>query len=328
MTRRVRTLLCVIAAGLGAMLVTPPVAQATGLPGTYFAGTYANAAGARYYLGYVPSTYTPGTPVPLVVALHGCLETADAFRQLTRLDMLAEDDGFIVVFPQQSLAANPSACWNWFLPGDLHRGSGEPSIIAGITRLVQQHYTVDPGRVFVTGVSAGGAMSTIMGAAYPDLYAAVGVGSGCEYDGAPCSAAGGTDPTLAGTAAFQEMGARAREMPVLVFQGDSDVVVAPINAFQDIRQWQVTADWADDGSLDGSVPSEPQSTVDGQVPGGESYTVSRYVDGSGVELEQLWLVHGMGHAWGGGCTCEAFADPAAPDESRIMYGFFVHHPRP
>ncbi len=135
------------------------------------------------------------------MALHGCLESTDGFRRLTRLDELAQADGFIVVFPLQSVLANPSACWNWFLPGDLHRGSGEPSIIAGITGLVQQLYRIDPRRVFVTGVSAGGAMSSVMGGTYPDLYAAVGVGSGCEYDGAPCSVLGGTDPTLAGTAA-------------------------------------------------------------------------------------------------------------------------------
>jgi poly(hydroxyalkanoate) depolymerase family esterase len=327
MTRMLRPLLCSVVVGLGTAAQTPAPAQAAALPGTYVSGTYTSSEGARQYLAYVPSTYSPDRPAPLLVALHGCLETADSFRRLTRLDEVAQADGFVVVFPQQSVLANPSACWNWFLPGDLHRGSGEPSIIAGITGLVQQRYRIDPGRIFVTGASAGGAMSAIMGATYPDLYAAVGVGSGCEYDGAPCSALGGTDPTIAGTAAFREMGPRARELPVLVFQGDSDVVVAPINAAQDVRQWQVTADWADDGSLNGSVPRTPASTVDGQVPGGESYTVRRHVDGAGAELEQYWLVHGMGHAWGGGCACETFADPAAPDESRVMYAFFFDHPR-
>src|SRR5215472_12897413 len=327
MRQMLRTLLCVAVAALGMVVQAPVPAQASGLPGTYFSGTFTNSAGSRTYLGYVPSTYSPGTAVPLVVALHACTLTVDVFRQLTKFDALAEVKGFIVVFPQQSSAANSSLCWNWNVDADMHRGAGEPSIIAGITGFVQQNYNIDPKRIFVAGLSAGAAMAAVMGATYPDVYAAVGIGSGCEYDGA-CGPNGDTDPVTAGKAAYQEMGSRAREMPVLVFHGDADPIVNPNFAFDDIDQWQVTADWADDGRPNGSVPFLPVDIENLQVPGGESYKVMIYVDHFGAELAELWYVHTMVHAWGGGCTCEPYSDPNAPDESSAMYTFFLAHPHP
>jgi poly(hydroxyalkanoate) depolymerase family esterase len=311
-----------------AMLAAAGSAGAAALPGTPFSGTFANASGARSYLGYVPSTYAPGVAMPLVVALHGCTQTADALRRLTELDRLAEARGFVVVFPEQSPGANPLRCWNWFAPAHMQRGSGEPSLIAGITRSVEQRVTVDPRRIYVAGLSAGGAMAAVMGATYPDLYAAIGVGSGCEYAGLPCSVLGGPDPRLAGRLAYRAMGARARTMPVVVFQGDRDQVVAPINAEQLVQQWLATGDWADDGAYDGSIPTTPTSRTTSRAPGRRSSTVTTYPDGHGAELVQSWLVHGMGHAWSGGCSCEPFADPSGPSESRVMVEFFLRHAMP
>jgi poly(hydroxyalkanoate) depolymerase family esterase len=287
-----------------------------------FSGNFTNSAGTRSYQGYVPSTYKAGTAVPLVVVLHGCTESADAIRSLTQFDKMAEANKFIVVYPEQPQSANYLHCWNWFLPTDMQRGSGEPSIIAGITQWVQQHYTVDPKRTFVTGFSAGGAMTAIMGATYPDLYAAIGVGSGLQY--------GGTyiDPVKAGEQAFRAMGVQARVVPTLIFHGGKDTTVPVVNADQLIRQWQTTADWADDGSNNNSIPVAPVTTRNGQVPNGRSYTVRDYVDGHGKELAQYWLVTDMIHAWSGGCTCAQYSDPQGPDESRAMYDFFVSHPKP
>jgi poly(hydroxyalkanoate) depolymerase family esterase len=300
--------------------------SADALPGTSFSGSYANAWGVRSYLGYVPSRYEPGVAVPLVVALHGCIESADAFRQLTRLDQLAEARNSVVVFPEQSPAASFMRCWNWFT--QTQRGWGEPSLVAGITGVVAGRYTIDPKRIYVVGLSAGAAMAGVMGATYPDLYAAVGIGSGCEYDGLPCGPLGGVDPELAGRLAYGAMGARARVQPVVVFHGDRDAVIPPVNAVQIVRQWQATADWADDGADNGSIPRGPASSADGAAIGGQTYTVTSYVDGHGNELEQSWLVHGMGHAWSGGCGCEPYADPAGPDETRAMVDFFDRHPLP
>jgi poly(hydroxyalkanoate) depolymerase family esterase len=328
-----RRLLCLSFAPLLATVaaVSGPQAVAHAGTGTRFSGSYSNAAGTRSYLGYVPSTYHAGTAVPLVVALHGCTETADAFRQLTQTDNLAETRNFIVVYPEQPSSANYMSCWNWFNPKDQQRGSGEPSLIAGITGWVQQHYSVDPNRTYVMGLSAGGAMASVMGATYPDLYAAIGVGSGIEYGATGIqyvAGIGGTDPTQAGQAAFRAMGSHAREMPALIFHGGKDAIVPVINANNLVRQWLTTADWADDGRIDGSIPASPSQTLNQRTPSGRSYTVAKYVDGHGQELLQYWLEPDMAHAWSGGCGCAQYADPSGPDETRAMYDFFVNHPMP
>jgi poly(hydroxyalkanoate) depolymerase family esterase len=294
-----------------------------------FAGQHTEPAGTRSFRGYVPSGYDPAKPLPLVVALHGCTETADQFRQLTRFNRLAKARKFIVVYPEQSGTANFLRCWNWFQDAHMHRGAGEPSIIAGITAWVQQHYAINPRRIYVTGLSAGGAMASVMGATYPDRYAAIGVGSGCEYAaGAPCAGYRSADPERAGLLAEQAMGSFARPMPVVVFQGDSDTTVPAVNAEQLVRQWQVTGDWADDGAANGSVPRTARKTSFKRGSGRRTASVARYADGRGRELVQRWLVRGMGHAWSGGCSCAANADPRGPNATRAMYAFFMRHPMP
>jgi poly(hydroxyalkanoate) depolymerase family esterase len=303
--------------------------RSSALPGKSFSGTFTDAAGPLEYQGYVPSTYKSGTAVPLVVALHGCTESADQFRQLTGWDRLAEAKGFIVVFPQQSPNNNKTKCWNFFQTAHMKRDGGEPSLIADITRWVQKQYTVDPRRTFVNGLSAGGAMSSVMAATYPDLYAAAGIGSGCEYAAtAACAGYKSSDPVQAGKQAFDAMGSHARPMPVILFEGDKDTTVPPVNAQQLVQQWQFTDDLADDAAANGSIPVQPTSVVQGQVPNGHAYTVTTYSDGHHAELLQSWLVAGMGHAWSGGCSCAQYADPAGPDETAAMYAFFMNHPLP
>jgi poly(hydroxyalkanoate) depolymerase family esterase len=312
---------------------TPPTPPPTGGSGqgtgVSFAGSYSAAAGTRAYRGYVPSTYTPGTAMPLIVVLHGCTQTADSIRQLTRYDQLAEAKGFIAVFPEQPPSANFLRCWNFFLDAHMHRGTGEPSLIAGITNWVRQRYTVDPRRIYVAGLSAGGAMASVMGASYPDLYAAVGIGSGCEYAAtATCAGWRSSDPTKAAQAAYAEMGQRARVLPVIAFQGDKDFTVPPVNADQLVKQWTITADLADDHVANGSVSGTPTTTLTGQVPNGRAYTTRYYADADGRELVQYWSVHGMSHAWSGGCSCALHADPQGPDATAAMYAFLMSHPMP
>ncbi|HEY6762050.1 MAG TPA: PHB depolymerase family esterase [Baekduia sp.] len=297
--------------------------------GATVTGSYTNSSGTRSYTAYVPSTYKAGTAMPLVVVLHGCTESSDVIAQLTRFDQLAETKGFIAVFPQQPSSANYESCWNFFQDADMHRGSGEPSLIAGITQQVQQNYTVNAKQTYVAGLSAGGAMASVMGATYPDIYAAIGVGSGCEYDAtAACAGYQSTDPTTAGKAAYTEMGSRARVLPVIAFQGDADTTVPPINGTQLVQQWLTTDDLADDGAANGSIGTTAAKTTQGQVPNGRSYTVSDYDDSHGGEVLQYWLVHGMNHAWSGGSSSESYADPQGPDATSAMYQFFMAHPMP
>ncbi|NUT33550.1 MAG: poly(3-hydroxyalkanoate) depolymerase, partial [Hamadaea sp.] len=149
----------VTAAAVLATLIVPAPAQAAG---GYYYGVYASLFGTRDYHGYVPSSYRPGTPMPLLVALHGCTENDVGFDILSRWSQVAEQRGFIVVFPDQSNLANPATCWNWFLESNQHRGWGEPAIIAGITNRIRSQYTVDARRIYTTGDSAGGDMTNIM----------------------------------------------------------------------------------------------------------------------------------------------------------------------
>ena len=164
------------------------------VPPNNVASVYSNDAGSLVYEGYVPPSYDGGLDVPLVVALHGCTQTAAEFSRGTRFNALAAARTFIVVYPQQDPARNIGRCWNWYQAQDSRRDRGEASLVAGITRLAQATWRINKSQTFVTGISAGGAMTVQMAAAYPDLYAAIAVHAGCEFDGLPCGAFGGPAP--------------------------------------------------------------------------------------------------------------------------------------
>jgi poly(hydroxyalkanoate) depolymerase family esterase len=317
---------CCVAAGAFWATLGQASAMAATLPGQLTSGTYTNGAGSLGYELYVPSSYRAGTAVPLVVALHGCTENAEVYRQLSGWDSLAEAKGFIVLFPQQSSSRNSQSCWNWFQSADMQRGSGEPAIIAGMVSSVEQKYAVDAHRVYVAGFSAGGAMANVMAATYPDVFAAVGVGSGCEYNGLPCVGSQGPPASQTGQAAYQAMGTHARVMPAIVFQGDSDDIVAPANGPLIVNEWQVTDNYVLGGAGTGSIPTAPLSVTDGVSSGGQSYTVTHYGDGQGNDLIDYWAVHGMNHAWSGGSSSEQYSDPSGPSETAAMYAFFSSHP--
>ena len=252
-----------------------PVA-ANAATGTLSTGDSATPAGSQHYELYVPSTYQAGVAMPLVVALHGCTQSAEIFRRQTHWDALAEAKGFIVLFPDQDPNANQYKCWNFFQDGHMHRGSGEPAKIAGATADIASHYAIDPHRIYVAGLSAGGAMASVMGATYPDVFAAIGSGSGCEYAAtATCAGYKSADPAQAARQAYAEMGPRARVLPFIAFQGDADKTVPPVNADQLVQQWLTTDDLADDAQLNGSVRQSPSSTSrggGGSIGGGSAPT--------------------------------------------------------
>ncbi len=299
--------------------------------GTWQEFTYSGSTGSRSYFVYTPAGYQVGTAVPMIVMLHGCTQTPDDFAAGTRMNALADQKQFIVVYPQQSVFANPALCWNWFYTSNQVRNSGEPAIIAGITRSVERttsRWTINTHKVYVVGVSAGAAMSVTMGAAYPDLFTAIGVAAGAEYQAAtPLTAAsvfiiGGPDPVEQGQVAYNEMGSRARVVPTIVFQGTFDIVVHPINGDQVIQQWMETDQLASQGAYNASFDN-PTSVTNGQVPDGYSYTTSSWNDNNGNDIEEYWTVDGMGHAWSGGSLAGTFTDPLGPDETQAVYNFFM-----
>lgn len=308
---------------------TPDDGSIGGGHGTWYNRTYQDANGARDYHVYVPAAFA-GKAAPLVMVLHGCTQTGMDAAQLTNYPALADADGFLLVFPDQDAAANATRCWNWFLADDQKRDQGEPALLAGIVGAVGGEWPVDGKRVFVIGGSAGAAMAIVLGATYPDRFAAVGSVAGCEFGGLPCGMNGGPDPKQQGAAAYSAMGSYARVVPVIVFQGDADPVVAPVNAEQIVSQWLATDDLADDGHANGSDALATPTMTSGQVPNGESYDVARYLapSSSSSVLIERWLVHGAGHAWPGGAAGATFSDPSGPDATGSSWSFFVAHPQP
>jgi poly(hydroxyalkanoate) depolymerase family esterase len=279
----------------------------------YLSRSYVCAAGRRSYKLYVPSRQHAGRR-PLVVMLHGGTQGPDDFAAGTRMNALAEEHGFLVAYPSQCKSANPSLCWNWFKPEDQMRGAGEPSIIAGITSEIVAEHDIDPQRVFVAGLSAGGAMAAVMGATYPEIFAAVGVHSGLPYRSA-------TDVPSAFAAMRGDPGLQCRprktrptsdrdfRVRTIVFHGDADHIVHPSNAANIVDAQAKTNDSVE--------RAKPQSSASRP----HTRTVTR--DKTGTVVVEHWLIHGSGHAWSGGSADGTYTDPHGPDASREMLRFFL-----
>jgi poly(hydroxyalkanoate) depolymerase family esterase len=288
---------------------SPMLRQDPGRESTFVAQTFSNHAGSRPYKLYIPSGYH-GRPVPLIVMLHGCSQSPDDFAAGARMNLAAEAQTFMVAYPGQTSAANSQKCWNWFSPADQQRDSGEPSLIAGITRQVMRDQAIDPARVYVAGLSAGGAAASIMGNTYPDLYAAIGVHSGLAC-GAACD-------LLSAFSVMQSGGDgrirfdRRRVVPAIVFHGERDSTVNVRNGDA------VVAQTVNGMSLRIQVET-------GQVPGGHAYTRTLYIDADGDTLVEKWVVQGAGHAWFGGSAAGSYTDPRGPDATKEMLRFFRKH---
>ncbi|EDL66597.1 poly(3-hydroxybutyrate) depolymerase [Bacillus sp. SG-1] len=300
-------------------------------PGSYSAaGQFLNGSyGGKPYKLYVPNGYDSNKTYPLYVMLHGCTQDASQFATGTKMNTLADEKSFLVLYPEQTSSGNSNKCWNWFETAHQSRGSGEPAIIAGMVNTVKNNYSIQDEHVYAAGLSAGAAMSVIMGATYPDLFSGIGVGAGLEYKAATsmsgaftAMSSGGPDPTQQGISAYGAMGSRAKMLPVIVFHGTSDYTVYPVNADQVTTQWAVTNDLAQNGADDDWIDDRAERTENFTVPGGRSYSVSDYEAGDGKVWMKKVMVHSMGHAWSGGSSQGSYTDPNGPDASRMMWEFF------
>jgi poly(hydroxyalkanoate) depolymerase family esterase len=286
--------------------------------GKFIEAVYTNAAGSRPYKLYIPSRHQ-GQALPLIVMMHGGTQTPDDFAAGTRMNLIAEEQTFLVVYPTQPSHANLAKCWNWFRANDQRRGRGEPSIIAGITRKVMHDYSVDPQRVYVGGLSAGAAAAAVMGATYPDLYAAIGVHSGLacgvadDLISAFAAMRQGASPySFASDEATDILEDRQPFVPTIVFHGDRDYIVHPRNADHVISRSLRASKW--------------QKKVErGSVPNGHAYTRTIHTDAKGRAMLEQWCIHGAGHAWSGGSPAGSYTDPRGPDAAREMLRFFRDH---
>lgn len=292
--------------------------------GRFVTRSYANAAGARDYKLYLPAMHH-GQPRSLVVMLHGCKQGPDDFAAATRMNALAEEHGFVVAYPIQAAKANVSKCWNWFQTEHQQRDTGEPLLIAGITREVIAAHGVDARRVYIAGLSAGGAMAAIMGTTYPDVYAAVAIHSGLAYAAArdiPSAFAAMRGRKPKSSRRRTRDGASSGAVPTIVFHGDSDTTVHPSNVDDMIEQASVQPSAAN--ARDNPFPEHDRRVERGET-GGRAYTRIAYCDAAGKSVMEHWLVHGAAHAWSGGSPEGSFSDPSGPEASREMLRFFFQH---
>jgi poly(hydroxyalkanoate) depolymerase family esterase len=308
------------------------------------------------YKIYVPNGSIKGNSLPLIVMLHGCKQDPVQFAEETRMNQLAEKENFIVLYPEMDRWFNPAfddpvkvnldGCWNWFLDDNQHRGEGLPESIAEMINDAEKNLKndfniyIDWNKVYAAGLSAGGAMACILGVTYPDIFSGIAVCSGLPYDAVnttlweePWTRAaeyvmknGVTDPYECGNKAFNEMMKTFKEtgikrkMPVIVFHGICDTRVHPINGEQVIIQWGQTHFRIEGGQ--GKVDVAPSFVKADIIQNGRSYTQHVYKGKNSDPLMELWLIHGMHHAWSGGSENGKFTDPLGPDTTSIIWDFF------
>jgi poly(hydroxyalkanoate) depolymerase family esterase len=298
--------------------------------GTWEPLDHRDATQARRSFVYTPQGIAPGTAVPLVVMLHGCTQKPGGFAAATAMNRAADRHGFVVLYPEQARDANQQGCWNWFLPAHQHRDRGEPAFIAGAARAVMDasRWSIEAGRVFVAGLSAGGAMAAVVAATHPDLFSAVAVHSGLAYGCATdvgsafaAMANGGRDARQQPQAVLDAMGRHARPMPTIVVHGMGDRVVAPVNGEQLVAQW-LTANRLASSEPFEADPRRPTSTEAGRADGGLAFTRRRWTDRRGGPLVEHLSVHGLAHAWSGGTANGSFTDPNGPSATDAIWDFF------
>lgn len=314
----------------GTGLRLPPLGRPPGLPARV--GRSATVGDSSHRpLVHVPSGLDAAKPAPLVCMLHGCTQDPATFAAATLMNHAADRHGFVVVYPGQDRGRNPQGCWNWFLAEHQQRDLGEPAMIAAIVGdliTAESECRIDSERVYVAGLSSGAAMAVILGACYPDLFAAVAVHSGLAYKSATSmgsafgAMARGAMTDAHGHAAHRAMGPHARSVPSMVIHGSADRTVAPANATHVLRQSMAANHLAAPETCDHEA-EHPTSSCRGHTDRGQAYAQSRWVDARGMLMHELLMVEGLGHAWSGGAANGSHTDARGPCATEAIWTFFA-----
>lgn len=292
---------------------------------------YESEAGSLRYQVHLPPQYEGTTQLPVIMAIHGCGMTGygwNSMKATTQFNSLADSESFIVVYPTQRMFRNPVNCWNSSDPREQHRYSGEPALLAGVARQVVEKYNADPAQVHVAGASSGAGAAVILAATYPDVFATVTSVAGGEYGlnqvdpGNPDS----TPPDYTARQAWSQMGNRARQVPLLVIQGEEDAVVPPLVATRLVAHWTAVGDFVDDGLLNDSLNLTEETAKVSPEHGRHSYIHTTITTPNGKSLVELYLVQKMGHVWPGPVGDGTYTDHAGPDASAIIWDFAKRHP--
>ncbi|MGF1562624.1 MAG: alpha/beta hydrolase family esterase [Geminicoccaceae bacterium] len=301
---------------------------------------------------YVPdSLQANGQAAPLIVAIHGCDQDAADFAAGTAWQTIAEREGAIVLFPQTDMPGwmrlylNATGCWVWWDVDNQRRGSGEPAAIMAMIDEVIANQPVDESRIYATGMSSGAAMAGTLGVLYPERFAAVAMHSGLPYAAASVERPPQMTWPLAATlpwtldslaalrgygrsldamveTALKERPSNAPVLPVMVIHGDSDPLVAPVNADRTVGLFAALNDIADDGqdndSIDARADAEQRHNNDGERP----FELALYVGTSGRPILAMATVQGLGHAWSGGQPSGSYTDAMRPSSSELIWAFF------
>src|SRR3954447_14062647 len=303
-------------------------------PGQTTAETVTSNGTEYRYLLYTPSSYRAGRAAPLVVMVHGCQTTAEQHMKSTLANRVAEREGFVVVYVDVDALgrAQPgpaSNCWKFPYPPAYFRGNSDAAAIADMTRAIMAQRTIDPERVYLSGISAGGLMASVDAAAYSDLYAAVAIVESSAYADGACFTTGVGIPVEASAQlAFDQMGPRARVVPIFVTGSDADLAFPEACAGKALEQGLRTDNLVLGDSQTAPISLAPAAARPEQKPGGLSYTDYTYRDPSGCLIGERWKIHGMPHAWPGGTNDPKYVgwnDPRAPDGAEGTWAFFKRY---
>ncbi|MFF4894336.1 extracellular catalytic domain type 1 short-chain-length polyhydroxyalkanoate depolymerase [Micromonospora chersina] len=329
-----------IVSGIVLMLVVAVVVSAAifhhGLPWWMEEGDrnheYESAAGSLRYQVHMPPQGDGTTRLPVIMAIHGCGMSGygwNSMKSTTQFNELADREGFIVVYPTQRIFRSAINCWESADPREQHRHSGDPALLAGVARQVVETYNGDPDHVHVVGASSGAGAAVILAATYPDVFATVTSVAGGEYglDQVDPDDPGSVPPEYTARQAWAQMGDRARQVPLLVIQGEEDDVVPPFVATRLVEHWTAVGDFVDDGLLNDSLDLVMTITTMPVEPGRHAYTHSALAAPDGTSVVESYLVEEMGHVWPGPAGDGLFTDHAGPDASFIVWEFARRHPK-